>query len=197
VLDDTAMPVIGPPETVYDTFNEQLVMNAQAAIDKAVELGVTDRNRVGVGGHSHGALMTAALLGHSNLFRAGVARSGAYNYALVPFGFQNEKRTLYQARDTYIKVSPLFYADKFRDPLLLIHGELDANPGTVPLQSEKLYEAMRGVGKTVRLVMLPYENHGYSARETTEHVLFEMLSWFDRFVKNAGPRPGTAATPNP
>ncbi len=197
VLDDVAMPVIGPPETVYDTFNEQLVMNAQAAIDKAVELGVTDRDRVGIGGHSHGALMTAALMAHSNLFRAGVARSGAFNKVLVPFGFQNEKRTLFQARDTYIKVSPFFFADKIREPLLLIHGELDVNPGTVPLQSEKLFEAMRGIGKTVRLTMLPYESHGYSARESTEHVLFEMLSWFDRFVKNAKPRSETAPKPSP
>lgn len=195
VLADAAMPVIGPPETVYDNFNEQLVMNARAAIDKAVELGVTDRERVGVAGHSHGALMTAALLAHSNLFRAGIARSGAFNKVLVPFGFQNEKRTLYQARDTYIKVSPFFYADQIRDPLLLIHGELDVNPGTVPLQSEKLYEAMRGIGKTVRLVMLPYESHGYSAQESTEHVLYEMLAWFDRFVKDAKPREAKTAAP--
>jgi dipeptidyl aminopeptidase/acylaminoacyl peptidase len=197
VLDNTAMPVIAPPETVYDTFNEQLVMNAQAAIDKAVELGVTDRNRVGVGGHSWGAMMTVALLAHSNLFRAGVARSGSYNKTLTPFGFRNEKRTLYEASDTYIKMSPLFHADKIRDPLLLMHGELDANPGSVPLESEKLYEAMRGIGKTVRLVMLPYEGHSCAARETTEHVLFELLSWFDRFVKHAEPRPATVASPNP
>jgi dipeptidyl aminopeptidase/acylaminoacyl peptidase len=188
VLDDVAMPVVAPPETVYDTFVEQIVADAKAAIDKAVEMGVTDPNRVGVGGHSHGALMTANLLAYSDLFRAGIARSGAYNHTMRPFGFQNEKRTLWQARDVYIKLSPVLQADKIDEPLLLIHGELDANPGTVPLQSEKLYEALRGVGGTVRLVMLPYESHGYQARESTEHVLYEMLSWFDRYVKNAPPR---------
>lgn len=188
VLDDATMPVIGPAETAYDNFPEQIVANAKAAIDKAVELGVTDPERVGVGGHSHGALMTANLLAYSNLFRAGIARSGAYNHTLRPFGFQNERRTLWQALDTYIKLSPVLQADKINEPLLLIRGELDQNPGTVPMQSEKLYEALRGIGKTVRLCMLPYESHGYAALESTEHVLFEMLSWFDRYVKNAPPR---------
>jgi len=188
VLDDTAMPVVGPPETVYDTFIEQITANAKAAIDKAVELGVTDPDRIGVAGHSHGALMTANFLVYTDLFRAGIARSGAFNHTLRPFGFQNERRTLYQARDTYIKLSPVIQADKVNEPLLLIHGEIDANPGTVPMQSEKLYDALRGVGKTVRLVMLPYESHGYQARESIEHVLYEMISWFDRFVKNAPPR---------
>ena len=188
VLDNVAMPVIGPPETAYNTFVEQIVANAKAAIDKAVALGVTDRERVGVGGHSHGALMTANLLAYCDLFRAGIARSGAYNHTMRPFGFQNERRTLWQARDVYLKLSPVLQADKINKPLLLIHGELDQNPGTVPLQSEKLFEAIRGVGGTVRLVVLPYESHGYLARELTEHVLYEMLSWFDRYVKAAPPR---------
>jgi dipeptidyl aminopeptidase/acylaminoacyl peptidase len=188
VLDDAAMPVVGPPETAYDTFPEQIVANAKAAIDKAVDLGVTDPERVGVGGHSHGALMTANLLVYSDLFRAGIARSGAYNHTMRPFGFQNERRTYWQARDTYVKLSPVLQADKLNEPILLIHGELDQNPGTVPLQSEKLYEAVRGVGGTVRFVMLPYESHGYRAKESIEHVLYEMLTWFDRYVKNAKPR---------
>jgi dipeptidyl aminopeptidase/acylaminoacyl peptidase len=184
VLDETAMPVVGPAETVYDTFIEQIIANARAAIDKAVELGVTDRERVGVMGHSHGALMTANLLAWSDLFRAGVAESGAYNHTLRPFGFQFERRTLYQARDTYLKLSPLLNADRIKTPLLLIHGERDNNPGTVPLQSEKLFEAIRGVGGTARLVMLPLEPHGYLTRESVEHTLYEMLTWFDKYVKN-------------
>jgi len=193
VLDDVAMPVVGPSGAAYDTFIEQIVSNAKAAIDKAVDLGVTDPERVGVVGHSFGAEMTANLLAYSDLFRAGIARSGAYNYTICPFGFQNEKRTLWQARDVYIKLSPVLQADKINEPLLLIHGELDQNTG--PLGSEKLFEAIRGIGGTVRLVMLPYEDHGYSARESTEHVLYEMLSWFDRYVKAAPPRahqPGAA-----
>jgi dipeptidyl aminopeptidase/acylaminoacyl peptidase len=192
VLQDTAMPVVGPSETAYDTFVEQVVANAKAAMDKAVEMGVTDPDRVGVMGHSHGALMTANLLAWSDLFRAGVARSGAYNHTMRPFGFQNERRTLYKATDTYLKLSPLLHADRIDEPLLIIHGELDANPGTVPLQSEKLFEAIRGVGGTTRLVMLPFESHGYLARESNEHVLYEMVSWFDKYVKNAAPRPKRA-----
>jgi len=188
VLNDTAMPVVGPTETAYDTFIEQIVANAKAAIDKAVELGVTDRDRVGVAGHSHGALMTANLLAWSDLFRAGVARSGAYNHTLRPFGFQNEHRTLYKAMDTYLKLSPLLHANQINEPLLIIHGELDANPGTVPLQSEKLFEAIRGVGGRARYVVLPLESHGYVARESVEQTLYEMVSWFDKYVKNAGPR---------
>jgi dipeptidyl aminopeptidase/acylaminoacyl peptidase len=188
VLDNVAMPIVGPSLTTYDTYLEQLVADANAAIDKAVEMGVTDPERVGVMGHSHGALMTANLLAHSDLFRAGIARSGAHNKTLTAFGFQNERRTLWEARETYIKVSPLFYADKIKQPILLIHGEADANPGTVPLQSERLYEAIRGTGGTVRLVMLPFESHGYQGRESIEHTLYEMLTWFDRHVKGAAPR---------
>jgi dipeptidyl aminopeptidase/acylaminoacyl peptidase len=196
VLDNTAMPVVGPTETAYDTFIEQIVANAKAAIDKAVELGVTDRDRVGVSGHSHGALMTANLLAWSDLFRAGVARSGAYNHTMRPFGFQNERRTLYRATDTYLKLSPLMHADRINEPLLIIHGERDNNPGTVPLQSEKLFDAIRGVGGTVRLVMLPLEAHGYFARESVEHTLYETVAWFDKYVKNAPPRSTVNLTNN-
>jgi dipeptidyl aminopeptidase/acylaminoacyl peptidase len=188
VLDNPSMPIVGDSNRIYDTYMEQLVAGAKAAVDKAVELGVTDPERVGITGHSHGALMTANLLAHSDLFRAGVARSGAYNKSLTAFGFQNERRTLWEATDVYEKVSPLFHADKIKAPLLLIHGEADANPGTVPLQSQKLYEAIRGNGGTARLVMLPFESHGYSAMESNEQVLYEMLRWFDLYVKNAPPR---------
>ena len=188
VIDNPSLPVVGDTNTIYDTYMEQLVAGAKAAVDKAVELGVVDRDRIGVTGHSHGALMTVNLLANTDLFRAGVARSGAYNRSLTAFGFQNERRTLWEATDVYVKVSPFFHADKIKLPLLLVHGAADANPGTVPLQSEKMFEAVRGNGGTVRLVMLPFESHGYAAMESTEHVLYEMLSWFDRYVKNAPPK---------
>ena len=188
VLDNTTMPVVGDPETVNNTYVEQIVSSAKAAIDKAVEMGVTDPERVGVGGHSYGAFMTANLLAHSDLFRAGVARSGAYNRTLTPFGFQSERRILWEAPEMYIKVSPFMNAHKIKEPILLIHGEADNNTGTFPIQSERMYQAIRGTGGTVRLVMLPLESHGYSARETTEHVLYETLNWFDKYVKNAPPR---------
>jgi dipeptidyl aminopeptidase/acylaminoacyl peptidase len=188
VLDNPSMPVVGDANRIYDTYMEQLVAGAKAAVDKAVELEVTDPERVGITGHSHGGLMTVNLLAHSDLFRAGVARSGAYNRSLTAFGFQNERRTLWEAPDVYVKVSPFFSADKVKSPLLLIHGEADVNPGTTPIQSEKLFEAIRGTGGTVRLVMLPFESHGYQAMESTEHVLAEMLLWFDRYVKDAPPR---------
>jgi dipeptidyl aminopeptidase/acylaminoacyl peptidase len=188
VLDNVTMPIVGTPEKVNDTYVDQIVMSAQAAIDKAVEMGVTDRDRVGVGGHSYGAFMTANLLAHSDLFRAGIARSGAYNRTLTPFGFQSERRTIWEAPKMYLDVSPFMYADKINEPLLMTHGEADDNTGTFPIQSERMYQAIRGNGGTVRLVMLPLEAHGYSARETTEHVLYEMINWFDKYVKNAPPR---------
>jgi dipeptidyl aminopeptidase/acylaminoacyl peptidase len=174
---EVQMPVVGPVKTAYDTFIEQIEANAKAAIDKAASLGYIDPNRIGVGGHSHGALMVATFMAHSDLFRAGIARSGAYNHTLLPFGFQNETRTLYEAKDTYIRLSPLIQADKIKKPLLLIHGELDSNPGTVPMQSEKLFEALRGLGATARLVMLPYEDHGYRALESNEHMLYPLCQY--------------------
>jgi len=188
VLHNTSMPVVGDPQTVNNTFVEQLVMSARAAVEKAVELGVTDPERVGVGGHSYGAFMTANLLAHSDLFRAGVALSGAYNRTLTPFGFQSERRTLWQAPEMYVKVSPFMNADKIKEPLLLLHGEADNNEVTFPLQSERMYHAISGTGGTVRLVTLPLESHTYGARQSIEHSLHEMLAWFDRHVKNAPPR---------
>ncbi len=188
VLDNATMPVVGDPETVNNTYIEQIVMSAKAAIDKAAEMGVTDPERVGVGGHSYGAFMTANLLAHSNLFRAGIARSGAYNRTLTPFGFQSERRTIWEAPDLYIKVSPFMVANKINEPILFIHGEADDNSGTFPIQSERMYQAVKGNGGTVRLVTLPLEAHGYAGRETIEHVLYEMISWFDKHVKNAPPR---------
>ncbi len=184
VLDNATMPVIGDPKTVNDTFIQQIVANAAAAIRKLDETGVGDPKRVGVGGHSYGAFMTVNLLAHCDLFAAGVARSGAYNRTLTPFGFQSERRTLWEAPETYIKMSPFMYADKIKTPLLLIHGEADNNSGTFPIQSERLFAALKGFGATARLVMLPYESHGYSARESVLGVLAEMFEWFDRYVKN-------------
>jgi len=188
ILDNATMPVVGDPETVNNTYVEQIVASAKAAIDKAVEMGVTDPARVGVGGHSYGAFMTANLLAHSDLFRAGIARSGAYNRTLTPFGFQSERRTLWEAPELYMKMSPFLHAHKLKEPLLLIHGEADNNSGTFPIQSERMYHALRGHGGTVRLVLLPHESHGYMARESVEHVLYEMIAWFDKYVKNAPAR---------
>ena len=184
VLDNATMPVIGDPKTVNDTFVQQIVANAKAAIRKLDEMGVGDPKRVGVGGHSYGAFMTVNLLAHCDLFAAGVARSGAYNRTLTPFGFQSERRTLWEAPDIYIKMSPFMFADKVKTPLLLIHGEADNNSGTFPIQSERLFAALKGFGATARLVMLPCESHGYSARESVLDVLAEMFEWFDRYVKN-------------
>ncbi|MGD9587454.1 MAG: prolyl oligopeptidase family serine peptidase [Pyrinomonadaceae bacterium] len=188
VLDNTTMPVVGDPMTVNDTFVKQIVDSAKAAIDKGVEMGVVDPERVGVGGHSYGAFMTANLLAHSDVFRAGIARSGAYNRTLTPFGFQSERRTFWEAPDMYAKVSPFWNAHRIKEPILLIHGEADNNQGTYPIQSERMFAAIRGNGGTARLVMLPLESHGYAAKESIEHTLFEMISWFDKHVKNAKPR---------
>jgi len=187
ILDDATMPVIGDPETMNNTYVEQIVASARAAIDKAVEMGVADRNHVGVGGHSYGAFMTANLLAHSDLFKAGIARSGAYNRTLTPFGFQSERRTLWQAPETYLKMSPFMFADKIKEPILLIHGEADNNSGTFPIQSDRMYQALKGNGGNVRYVTLPHESHGYSARESTEHTLWEMITWFDKYVKGMQP----------
>lgn len=183
VLDNAQMPVVGDPKTMNDTFIPQIVANARAAIDILDQMGIADRKRVGVGGHSYGAFMTANLLAHSDLFAAGIARSGAYNRTLTPFGFQNERRTLWEAPDLYLKVSPFMYANRINEPILLIHGEADNNSGTFPIQSERLFAALKGFGATARLVMLPYESHGYSARESVFHVLAEMIEWFNRYVK--------------
>jgi len=185
VLDGAAFPIIGEKdEEPNDSFVKQLVANGKAAIDAVDKLGYIDRNRVGVGGHSYGAFMTANLLSHSNLFAAGLARSGAYNRTLTPFGFQSEERNYWEAPEIYYQMSPFMHADKMKTPLLLIHGEADNNSGTYPMQSERYFNALKGLGAIVRLVMLPKESHGYSARESVLHVLWEQDTWLEKHVKN-------------
>jgi dipeptidyl aminopeptidase/acylaminoacyl peptidase len=187
VMDNASMPVVGDPETMNDTFLDQIVMSAQAAIDAAVELGAADRERCAVGGHSYGAFMTANLLAHCDLFKAGVSRSGAYNRTLTPFGFQSERRTIWEAPKPYLELSPFLAANKIHAPILFIHGEKDDNQGTFPIQSERMYQAVKGNGGTARLVMLPGEAHGYRARESVMHTMAEMFDWCDRFVRDAKP----------
>jgi dipeptidyl aminopeptidase/acylaminoacyl peptidase len=185
VLDNAAFPIVGEGDKEpNDTFVEQLVANAKAAIDAVDNLGYIDRNRIGVGGHSYGAFMTANLLSHCDLFAAGIARSGAYNRTLTPFGFQNEERSYWDAPEVYNTMSPFMNADKMKTPLLLIHGEADNNTGTYPLQSERYFNALKGMGAPARLVLLPKESHGYSARESVLHVLWEQDQWLEKWVKN-------------
>ncbi len=187
ILDDAEMPIVAADSSKKpnDDFINQLRMNAEAAIHKLAELGVGDSNRVAIGGHSYGAFMTANLLAHTSLFKAGIARSGAYNRSLTPFGFQNEDRTYWKDPKLYYDMSPFSYADKIKTPILLIHGEMDDNPGTFPIQSERLYNAIKGNGGTVRYVVLPYEAHGYRGRENLLHMLYEQNSWLEKYVKNA------------
>ena len=193
ILDNPTMPIVGSGETANDKYVEQLVASAEAAVNKVVEMGVADRDRIGVGGHSYGAFMTANLLAHCDLFRAGIARSGAYNRTLTPFGFQSERRTFWEVPEIYSKMSPFNYANKIKAPILLMHGEADDNSGTFPIQSERFYMALKGHGATVRYVTLPFEPHGYIGRESTLHTLAEMINWMDKYVKNAGPRENSAA----
>jgi len=188
VLDDPSMPVVGEgDEEPNDTFVNQLVSSAKAAIDEVVRRGVADRDKIAIGGHSYGAFMTANLLAHSDLYATGIARSGAYNRTLTPFGFQAEERTFWQAPEIYFAMSPFMHADKVNEPILLIHGEADNNSGTFPMQSERFYNALKGHGAIARLVMLPHESHGYRGRESVMHMLWEMDAWLDKYVKNAAP----------
>ncbi len=193
VLDNATMPVVGDPETMNDTYVEQISAAARAAIETLDKKGVIDPKRVGVGGHSYGAFMTANLLAHTDLFAAGIARSGAYNRSLTPFGFQSERRSYWEATNLYTRMSPFSYANKINEPILLIHGEADNNSGTFPIQSERLFQAIKGNGGIARLVMLPHESHGYRARESVLHVLAEMFDWADRYVKNRPDSIGSAA----
>jgi dipeptidyl aminopeptidase/acylaminoacyl peptidase len=192
VLESATIPIVGEDNAEpNDTYVEQLVASAKAAIDEGVRLGVVDRSRVAVMGHSYGAFMTANLLAHCDLFKAGIARSGAYNRTLTPFGFQNEDRTYWQAPEVYYQMSPFSYADKIKTPILLIHGEADNNTGTFPMQSERLFSAIKGAGGTVRFVLLPLESHGYQGRESVLHMFWEMNNWLSTYVKNA---PAAAAS---
>ena len=183
VLDDPQMPIVGEgDQEPNDTFREQLVAGAEAAVAEVIRRGVAKAGHIAVGGHSYGAFMTAHLLAHTDLFAAGIARSGAYNRTLTPFGFQSEQRTLWQAPQIYAEISPFMHADKVDEPLLLIHGEADNNPGTFPMQSERFYNALKGHGATTRLVTLPLESHGYRARESILHVLWETHRWLEKYV---------------
>lgn len=188
VMESVEMPIVGTSQDAEpnDNFIEQLTMNAEAAVKVITEMGVGDPDRIAVGGHSYGAFMTANLLAHTKLFKAGIARSGAYNRTLTPFGFQNETRTYWEAPDVYNTMSPFMHANQLNGALLLIHGEMDNNTGTFPIQSERYFQALKGHGATARYVVLPYESHGYASTENVLHVLYETDAWLEKYVKNAG-----------
>jgi dipeptidyl aminopeptidase/acylaminoacyl peptidase len=194
VLNNAEMPIVATSadKKPNDDFIDQLKLNAEAAIGKLSDLGVGDKNRMAVGGHSYGAFMTANLLAHTNLFKGGIARSGAYNRTLTPFGFQNEDRTYWENPDLYHEMSPFSYANKIKTPILLIHGDTDNNTGTFPIQSERMFNAIKGHGGTVKYVSLPYESHGYAGRENILHMLAEQFNWLEKYVKSA-PAEGTKA----
>lgn len=185
ILDNPTFPIVGEGDTPNDTYVQQLESSARAAIDTLVAMGVADRDRIAVGGHSYGAFTTANLLAHTRLFKAGIARSGAYNRTLTPFGFQNERRTYWEAEPVYRAMSPFTFANQIKDPILFIHGTDDNNSGTFPVQSERMYAAVKGHGGTARLVMLPHESHGYAARESIGQTVAEMLEWLDRHLKGS------------
>ncbi|MES3021861.1 MAG: prolyl oligopeptidase family serine peptidase [Pseudomonadota bacterium] len=188
VLDNPSMPIVGAGEAEpNDSYLPQLVANAEAAVNEVVRRGVAERHRIAIGGHSYGAFMTGNLLAHTRLFKAGIARSGAYNRTLTPFGFQSEDRQFWKAKDVYQAMSPFNNAEKIKDAILFIHGEQDNNSGTFPMQSERMFQAVKGLGGTARLVMLPNESHAYRARESIMHMLYETNSWLDKYVKNAKP----------
>jgi dipeptidyl aminopeptidase/acylaminoacyl peptidase len=186
VLNNAEMPIVATSKDKKpnDDFVQQLTMNAEAAINVLDSMGVGDRNRMAVGGHSYGAFMTANLLAHTKLFKAGIARSGAYNRSLTPFGFQNEDRTYWQTTQLYNDMSPFNFADKIKTPILLVHGDMDDNTGTYPIQSERMFNAIKGNGGTVKYVSLPYEAHGYRGRENILHMLNEQFQWLEKYVKN-------------
>ena len=186
VFDDPKMPIIGAGDSLpNDNFRQQLVDSAQAAVDTLVERGIADPDRIAIAGHSYGAFMVANLLAHSDLFAAGIARSGAYNRTLTPFGFQGEERSFWEGQSVYATMSPFFHAEKINEPMLMIHGKEDPNSGTFPMQSERMFAAMKGLGGSARLVMLPHEQHGYRARQSLMHLLWEQQRWLDKFVVNA------------
>lgn len=189
ILDNPTMPIVGADGAEpNDTYVAQLSASAEAAVKAVVDMGVADADKIAIGGHSYGAFMTANLLAHTDLFRTGIARSGAYNRTLTPFGFQAEQRTYWEAVPTYTEMSPFTHANKINEPILLIHGAADSNSGTFPIQSERFYAALKGNGVTARYVVLPLEDHGYRARESVLHTLYEMTAWMDKYVKNAPPR---------
>lgn len=184
VMDGISMYIISETKDKEpnDVFISQLIMNAEAAINFVDSIGVGDRDRIAIGGHSYGGFMTANLLAHTDLFKAGIARSGAYNRSLTPFGFQSERRNYWKAKEVYDKMSPFNYADKLKTPILIIHGQMDNNTGTFPIQSERLYHAVAGHGGTARYLQLPYESHGYSAYENVMHMLYETDTWLAKWL---------------
>src|SRR5690606_32295548 len=186
VLNNAEMPIVVPDPTKKpnDNFVVQLIMNAEAAVNVLAEMGVVDRNMMAVGGHSYGVLMSGNLLSHTNLFKAGIARSGAYNRSLTPFGFQNEDRTYWEAPQLYYDMSPFSFAHQMKAPILLIHGEMDNNTGTYPIQSERMFNAIKGNGGHARYVSLPFESHGYSGMESILHTLAEQYNWLEKYLKN-------------
>jgi dipeptidyl aminopeptidase/acylaminoacyl peptidase len=179
-------PIVGAPNRMNDNYVADLRNNLAAVIDELDRQGIIDRRRLGLGGHSYGAFGTVNAMVHTPFFKAGIAGDGNYNRTLTPNSFQSERRDLWEARETYLAMSPILYADRLTGALLLYHGIEDQNVGTDPINSVRLFHALQGMGKTVALYMYPYEDHGPATRETLLDLWGRWTAWLDLYVKNAG-----------
>lgn len=181
------IPIIGKGNAFNNNFIAHLVDSMYAAIRKVDALGYVDVDRLGHGGHSYGAFATANILARTPFFKAGIAGDGAYNRTLTPMAFQSERRFIWEAQDVYLEMSPFFQADHLDTPLLMYHGGEDNNTGTFLIQSERMIQALTGLGKTAVLYIYPFESHGPRCLETYQDMWARWLSWFNVYVKQAEP----------
>jgi dipeptidyl aminopeptidase/acylaminoacyl peptidase len=181
------VPIVGPPGRMNDNYIPDLRNSLWAAIDELDKRGLIDRDRLAVGGHSYGGFSTANALAHTPFFKAGIAGDGNYNRTLTAMTFQTERRHLWDARETYLEMSPLLWANRVNGALLMYHGMEDANVGTDPIHAEHLFRALDGLGKPAALYMYPHEGHGPVAQETVLDLWARWVAWLDMHVKDAKP----------
>lgn len=177
-------PIVGAPGQWNNNYENDLRNNLAAVIDEVDRRGLVDRTRIGIGGHSYGAFSTVNAMVHTPFFKAGIAGDGNYNRTLTPLDFQSERRTFWEAKDTYLAMSPLLFANNMSGALLMYHGLGDQNVGTDPINSPRLFQALNGLGKTAAMYLYPFEDHGPATKETLLDLWGRWSAWLDKYVKN-------------
>jgi dipeptidyl aminopeptidase/acylaminoacyl peptidase len=180
---DPDCPIVGPAGRMNDYYVNDLRNNLSATIDELERQGLIDRTKLAIGGHSYGGFSTANAMVHTPFFKAGIAGAGNYNRTLTPMSFQTESRSIHEARQTYLDMSSMLFAENMTGALLMYCGMLDQNVGTDPINSVRMFNVLESIGKPAALYMYPYEDHGQVAKETLQDMWARWIAWLDKYVE--------------
>jgi dipeptidyl aminopeptidase/acylaminoacyl peptidase len=174
-------------KAIYADWGNKDTADVLAAVDHVVKMGVADPDRLGIGGHSYGGILTDAVVARDNRFKAAISSAGAANmYGMYGFDMYTREYELelglpWRDREAYDRVSyPFFNVDKITAATLFLCEEIDAN---VPCHGGmQMYQALRSLGVPTRLVIYPGEYHPVTVPSYLRDRAQRSLDWYGRYL---------------